>query len=113
MRPVDADKLPVQKVYSVDEAGFGATYYMVDYEDIKSAPTIECLAPQWISVKERLPEKSGDYLVTTYNGNRTCLPYSSKNRAFNSFDGNTDHVLDIPCTHWMPLPELPKEENDG
>lgn len=40
MRAIDADKLPVQKIYHVDEAGYGATFYMVDVEDIKAAPTI-------------------------------------------------------------------------
>ena len=40
MRPIDADKLPVQKIYHVDEAGYGATFYMVDIEDIKAAPRI-------------------------------------------------------------------------
>lgn len=41
MRPIDADALPVQKVYAVDEAGFGANFYMVDKTDIDNAPTIE------------------------------------------------------------------------
>ena len=59
MRNVDADKLPVQKIYHVDEAGYGATFYMVDVEDIKAAPTItyEDLVPhaKWkIGKKEKL-----------------------------------------------------------
>jgi hypothetical protein len=37
---IDADKLPVQKIYHVDEAGYGATFYMVDIDDIKAAPRI-------------------------------------------------------------------------
>lgn len=40
MKLIDADKLPVQKIYHVDEAGYGATFYMVDIEDIKAAPRI-------------------------------------------------------------------------
>ena len=41
MRAIDADKLPVHKAYCVDEAGFGATFYVVDKEDIDKAPTID------------------------------------------------------------------------
>lgn len=40
MRPIDADKLPVHKIYHVDEAGYGATFYIVDIEDVKAAPRI-------------------------------------------------------------------------
>ena len=107
MRPIDADKIHYCN-YDLDNYH---SFRAVTDDEIDEMPTLtyEDLAPQWISVKDRLPEKSGDYLVTTYNGSRTCLPYSSKNRAFNSFDGNTDHGLDIQCTHWMPLPEPPKE----
>ena len=41
MRPIDADALPIRKAYIVDEAGFGATFYVVDIEDIDCAPTID------------------------------------------------------------------------
>lgn len=66
MRAVDADKLPVQKIYHVDEAGFGATYYMVDVEDIKAAPTITYAdlvlhgrSEKTMTVKEKLLELVG------------------------------------------------------
>ena len=59
--------------------------------------------PRWISVEERLPEKSCRYLsaveTTGYVGTRyfyeTCPEAFTMNQA---------------CTHWMPLPEPPKEE---
>ena len=43
MRPIDADALPVHKAYCVDEAGFGATFYVVDKSDIDNAPTIDAV----------------------------------------------------------------------
>jgi len=67
---------------------------------------------KWIPVAERLPEKSGWYLVVTDFGDcRGCsvLAYSYRHKAFNAFDGLEDCVNAIPCTHWMPAPELPKE----
>lgn len=43
MRAIDADELPIHKAYCVDEAGFGATFYVVDKEDIDKAPTIDAV----------------------------------------------------------------------
>ena len=41
MRLIDADALPIHKAWCVDEAGWGATFYVADKEDIDNAPTIE------------------------------------------------------------------------
>ena len=43
MRLIDADALPIQKAYIVDEAGFGATFYVVDVENIDCSPTIDAV----------------------------------------------------------------------
>ena len=67
----------------------------------------EAEQPKWISVKEKLPENDDNYLVftsdrndaviATYYGDGEWLEYDSTNL--------------IPLvTHWMPLPEPPKEE---
>ena len=61
----------------------------------------------WIPVAERLPEKEGFYLVCTCNGCVTDMHFSPVNRAFNAFDDMLPNNA-IECTHWMPLPELPK-----
>lgn len=65
--------------------------------------------PKWISVEERLPEKSGLYLAFTIAGNTMTLDYSAKYRAFNAFDHRRrNEVFEIQVTHWMLLPEAPK-----
>lgn len=63
--------------------------------------------PKWISVKDRLPEDDADYLVWVAD---TC----TVERAMYYGDGEwlTEDLDDLTrlVTHWMPLPEPPKEE---
>ena len=59
--------------------------------------------PKWISVEERLPEENGKYIVCTAKGSVYCTKFSIGVRG--SF--HTDVYTHI--THWMPLPEAPKE----
>ena len=42
------------------------------------------------------------------------VPYSSRHKAFNATngDGGDEYKLD-GVTHWMPLPEPPKNEKGG
>ena len=60
---------------------------------------------QWIPVTERFPDKPGDYLVLSKNRNysvRTFLIYDEVRKEF-------IHIENGIITHWMPLPEPPKE----
>ena len=69
---------------------------------------------KWIPVTERLPDEDGTYLVCTAPGTVTTARFY----AFKSFPA-TKHLpaLHRPSswqsnrnvTHWMPLPEAPKE----
>lgn len=75
-------------------------------ELIENEPTVDA-APEWISVKDRLPDKAGWYLVF-----RT--KHTHAETAF--FKGKTfpldNHYGTI--THWMPLPQPPKmDKGDG
>ena len=65
---------------------------------------------KWIPVSERLPENFGEYIVTVqeetgklYSDYADYYPYHKKWRTV-LFLGVRDKV-----THWMPLPEPPKE----
>ena len=65
----------------------------------------------WISVKDRLPDNTfppRDVLVYHYWGGEMCIDrawYSPEKNRWRSFIG-----MNLKVTHWMPLPEPPKEE---
>ena len=66
---------------------------------------------EWIPVTERLPEEDGDYLVWFYDA-KCCKvaefnKHTAKERYVWWFAG-IDRTRFV--THWMPLPEPPKEE---
>lgn len=57
---------------------------------------------RWIPVSERLPEKTGKYLVTVKNGNVYATAYCAMDKKFN-----------CAAVAWMELPEPYKEEGDN
>lgn len=62
--------------------------------------------PQWIPVTERLPEKSGWYLTFVCNKWQGSL----SDQTVSIWDGERFHVGSFAIvTHWMPLPEPPKD----
>lgn len=63
----------------------------------------------WIPVSERLPETSGDYLVTTVHGYIKLLEFSTKYSIFNASDLQEHPKYAIAVKAWMPLPEPYKE----
>ena len=68
--------------------------------------------PTWISVDDRLPEDDGKYLVATSCGKQWMgnynLPPKPNEWMLNGWSMNGGwHPFDI--THWMPLPDAPKE----
>ena len=85
---------------------------------VKTAPTLP--APQWISVEERLPERNGEYIVTACDEGEpydeiiwndtvvVCAEYYKGCWIWE--ENNTEYSLDGIVTHWMPLPEPPKED---
>ena len=81
---------------------------------------------EWISVKDRLPEKDGAYLVIiNYFGNHQSINVRSFAKAGETvneydlageknvwyrYDSEYGYVSTDSVTHWMPLPEMPKGE---
>ena len=79
--------------------------------------------PQWISVKDRLPEKDGGYLVVSNyfshqsinvrsfaKAGETVNEYdlAGEKNVWYRYDSEYGYVSTDSVTHWMPLPELPK-----
>lgn len=63
----------------------------------------------WISVKDRLPDKAGSYLVIGKSGGATVTRWymPSKYSPKGHFGGNSKEYI----IYWMPRPEPPKESD--
>lgn len=59
----------------------------------------------WISVKDGLPEKPGRFLIYSDLGND-----SSRIWVTQFLDKAQGFLFAYHVTHWMPLPEPPKED---
>ena len=73
--------------------------------------------PEWISVKENLPNSKGVYLCWKKNIHHTGIEfhdvmYFDLDRKLFLESGGLINK-DIAVKYWMPLPEPPKEEKDG
>lgn len=113
MRLIDADKLH-----------FSPRFARADPDSDKLLPVLAVdkglvdLAPtesQWISVEDRLPEDMGDVLVRAFWHEKWGVRlgwYSHPHKCWHIFTPSGDHAW-IEVTHWMPLPEPPKEGAEG
>lgn len=63
--------------------------------------------PEWISVKDRLPDKKCEAYLCSLD---SCLFPGSQYVDICAYSGDGEWYLGGTVTHWMPLPELPKEE---
>lgn len=87
---------------------------LADYEDTGLTPE-QVAAQKWIPVTERLPETDGIYIVRTVHGTLTTARFY----AYKYFPA-TRHLPEVHrspswqayrnVTHWMPLPQPPKED---
>lgn len=120
-RAIDADEL-IKKAWDADtRVGY---VQVVDVGDIEEAPTIDPVKQSWISVKDRLPEddlpegsktKRIKVLVAIKKDNGQWI-IRSQTRVKDGFRYWQESGWDWgkhsygEFTHWMPLPEPPKEE---
>lgn len=63
---------------------------------------------EWIQVEDRLPEYYEIVLVFTRPKIFT-LAFRSKVKNREWWDPDRFDLVDVPITHWMPLPDPPKE----
>ena len=78
---------------------------------------------EWISVEDRMPEESTDKILLY--GSPTCGACSPRKtivqgRYSSTYEDRTDlrfafgeYDCSIDVTHWMPMPEPPKENEHG
>ena len=69
---------------------------------------------RWIPVTERLPKEDGSYLVRTASGTVTTARFYAfksfpANKYLPAIHRNAAWQSNRNVTHWMPLPEPPKE----
>ena len=114
MRTIDADALKE----AVDNGWKPDMMVSELWEIIDEAPTVG----GWISVKDRLPDKSGTYKLLSGNGDEFYAEYdpcADDGKCFGwwheYFCGGgyigTEFEVANDVTHWMPSPEPPKEDD--
>ena len=116
MRLIDADALVkcVNKIFGLKPDArwsHGAVLNTID-----AAPTIG----GWNRVEDKLPEQTGCYLVYRPDfwgeyGGQTCVCYWDGKYWCDSYEGAGADGFELPpgdVSHWMSLPEPPKEESD-
>ena len=83
------------------------------------------VAQEWISVKDKLPEEDGSYLVVINYFSHQSINVRSfaktgetvneydlagEKNVWYYYDSEYGYVSTDSVTHWMPLPELPKKK---
>ena len=120
MRLIDADALKI----AIDDRWMPDMMVSEIWGVIDEAPTVATginVPNKWISVKDRMPsdeevERTKFGFLCYIEGffimldGFDILPYNKEAKAFWSLHNNRaiDNV-----THWMPLPEIPKEVNNA
>lgn len=89
------------------EAGWG---YIAD-SLIANGVTVQ----KWIPVTERLPDKMGQYVCRYVFGDNTDCPNFQVHWYFANLENphfQHEGYMGLTVTHWMPLPEPPKEKDN-
>lgn len=73
----------------------------------KLAAEKDAKKPEWISVKDRLPDQKYEAYLCSLD---SCLFPGSQYINIRVFCDDGKWEANGTVTHWMPLPELPKEE---
>lgn len=88
--------------------------------NLKHAPSVADVEPtrKWISVKDRLPDRDGEYVVYGQTeAMRELLPDVEPIWICNYYKQYGFYNLDLRreydfITHWMPMPEAPEEKRN-
>lgn len=86
-------------------AGFEIILNAAQMDAVTWKRKFEAAQPKWISVEERLPDQLEDVLAFNRNGRYTWFSVAHVDRKQWWRGGMMVHHV----THWMPLPQPPKE----
>lgn len=106
MRLIDVDKADVERI----DCFYGGECRLEDVQEwLNEQPTVNPY--KWISVEDRLPEENTDVLI--YRGGfrddlMNVYTYMGHNEWEDEY-GYWSRTDDEGITHWMPLPEPPKD----
>lgn len=87
------------------DIGIGRCDGTLETDALAYIQQLEAQVPRWISVEERLPEDNKTVFVVCKDGFTTMMLFRDGDWCWY---GNTDDSI----THWMPLPQPPKEEKE-
>jgi len=75
-----------------------------------NSKAVQAAAPQWISVKDRLPENISDVLILSKEKESCVGYYRSSDNDWNMYNPCCSFHMELHgVTHWMPLPKPPEE----
>ena len=107
-KAVDTLECPQECPYYKDDCDCGSKPYQ---DCVAYIQQLEAQVPRWISVEERLPEENAEVLCCCKMQKGDVYYTLGVNyRNGWSFDNDPYAEHDQTVTHWMPLPEPPKEE---
>lgn len=115
MRLIDADKINFKGVEPLLVDHFCYIPLIHANAVVRTAPTIN----QWISVEERLPElPEAEYcyedVLVAVKGWKRAVEMRYERTVIRGKRVERwkywDRIFNLRITHWMPLPEAPKEE---
>jgi len=67
------------------------------------------MSGQWIPVSERLPERNKDVILALTTGAVVVGFYCGPQFGWGWPETDTDEDADAAVTHWMPMPDGPKQ----
>ena len=111
MRLIDADALMKEAGRLWSEMPDGEELSKDLMKAINHAPTVATdtnVLCKWISVKDRLPDECGEYLIRDKMGVTIALLIDNEKGIWQWQD--SDFYGRGGITHWMKIPELPEED---
>ena len=103
MRLIDADAMKdtTDNVIAVIDPETKSKYWISLNDYINAQPTVPQFG-QWISVKDGLPENE-EYVLVHTSGKSVLMGFYDNDGWYTT----EEYIRNV--THWMPLPERPKE----